>query len=111
MTDEDAAPPRVLFWFHVAGEKYTHLDLTGNEVLGIEKRLGIEWSDLRPVAVVAHKMAMLEAFLARSDPEGAAARVGAMTMGELDDAVEFEDGRSDDLPEFVDGLPKAVGAT
>lgn len=103
------------FWFHPEGPdgpKFNHLDLTGFEVLALEQRLGIEWGDLRPVANVGHRMAILETFLARSDQEKAAARIGAMTMAELEEAVTVEWDAQDDLPTtYEDGLPKAEDAT
>lgn len=99
------------FWFHVGDAKFTHLDLTGTEALALEKRTGVDWGELRP-SVLQQRMAVLETFLARTDPEGAAAQIGAMTIGQLEDAVtmEWEDSE-DDLPDhYADGLPKAAGA-
>ena len=106
---EDAPPaPKFMFWFTLPdGSKFTHLDMTAAEALAIEKRLGVSYWQLRPVHVVEHAVAALETFLARTDPENAAARVAAMTMRELDTAVIYEEGRDDDLPDgYTDGLPK-----
>lgn len=99
--------------FEIADQKFTQLDLTGAEVEAIEKRFGIDWVEIRPIGNMAHRLAMLTALVARSDPEGAAAKVGAMTVGELEAAVTYHPGQ-DDLPDdYVDGLPdpKAAGDT
>lgn len=100
--------------FSVGDRKFTHLDLTGAEVEAIEKRFGIDWVEIRPIGVMAHRLAMLGALLARElGAEAAAAKVGAMTVGELEEAVTFVPGQ-DDLPDdYVDGLPdpKAAGDT
>ncbi|MEJ7763886.1 MAG: hypothetical protein WKF86_00155 [Acidimicrobiales bacterium] len=109
-------PPQVarqlrFFWFHTPdGEKHTHLDLTGAEALKVEKMSGESWERVRP-SVLAYRMAVLEVFLARTDPEHAAERIGAMTVGALDEAVAVEWDADDDLPDqFEDGSPKAVAA-
>lgn len=108
-----AIPTFVCFWFVTPdGGRFSDLDLTGKEALALEKRIGCPWNEMRPLQVLEHRMVALELFIARTDPEHARQRVGAMTMRELQDAVEAEFGsRQDDLPEgFEDGIPKAVPA-
>lgn len=111
------APPNVrtfvCFWFLTPeGGRFSDLDLTGKEALALEKRIGCPWDAMRPLQVLEHRMAALELFIARTDPEKAAERVEAMSMRELQDAVEAEFGsRQDDLPEeYQDGIPKAETA-
>lgn len=111
-----ATPPTtrklVCFWFcPPGGGRFSDLDMTGTEALALEAKIGCAWNEMRPLGVLEHRMAVLELFLARSDPEHAHDRVGAMTVAELTAAVEAEWGRADDLPDqFEDGLPKAVTA-
>ena len=101
------------FWFHLPnGQKFTHLDLTGREALALEERFpGVSWGELRP-SILAQRMAVLETFLARTDPDGAVKTVEEMTIQQLEDAVTMEFlPAEDDLPDsYVDGLPKATGA-
>lgn len=91
--------------FTVDDQKFTHLDMTAAEVAKVEQKLGIDWVEFRPIANMGHRLALFEALLARSDPEHAAERAGAMTLAEIEAAVEFVPGQ-DDLPDaFEDGLP------
>lgn len=93
------------FWFHIGGQKFTHLDLTGKEALALERRTGVPWGELRP-SVLEQRMAVLEAFLARTEPDGAADVVGGMSLQDLEAAVTME---FDDMPDsYEDGSPKAT---
>lgn len=111
MADEETEPRFRYFEFHVDGETFTHLDLTGAEVRRLEHRFGVDFGDLRPMGNITHRLAILEAFLARTKGDDAGAQVEAMSLRDLDKAVKAVWGKEDDLPDsYVDGLPKAEDA-
>lgn len=78
-------------------------DMTLAECERVEKATGTDWSHLNPLESAGHAKAIITTLIARTDPAGADARAGAMTLKQLLSAYQLVD---DDLPsELIDGVP------
>ena len=99
------------FRFRVDGEEWTSDDLTLGEQCDIERKLGLKWSYLDPVAEVIPRQAVIAAWYSRTlSADEAEKKANALTVRQVH--VEVVE---DDRPaEFDDGLPvvdpKADGA-
>jgi len=98
------------FRFRVDGEEWTSDDLTLGEQCDIERKLGLKWSYLDPVAEVIPRQAVIAAWYARTMPaDEAEKRTDALTARQV--RVELVE---DDRPtEYEDGIPvvgKAAGS-
>lgn len=87
------------------GSTYEVDHLTVDEAIAIEEQTGSTWQTINPMRSAKHAKAILAAFMARDmGPEAATAKVGAMTVEEILDAIVWVD--QDSLPtEFADGMP------
>ncbi len=93
------------FVFTVEGEKVSSDDLTLDEVIAVEKATGSGWFELNPYNSAAHCRAILVQINSRRRPKDDAEKlVGAMTIREAQDSVDFV--ARDDRPEiYQDGIP------
>ena len=89
-------------------QKWRTDDLTLDEAIAIEKVTGRSWMQINPFASAEDCKAIIVAFLGREmDEQAAAAKVGALSLGEVLDSINVV---KDDLPsEYADGLPKEEG--
>jgi hypothetical protein len=80
-------------------------DMTGREVVDLERALGVGYLDIRPGSNVAHRMAMLAVFLRREHDEAETEKIlDGLSLRDLDRMIEVVE---DDLPTlFEDGIPK-----
>lgn len=95
--------------FHWEDESWLLADMTGNEVIELEKHLGISFLDLRPGGSARHTMAVLATFLTRTRTEPEVAKIlNSIKIGDILKLWSVED---DDYPtEFSDGVPKSEPA-
>lgn len=89
----------------VQGQTFTTDDLTLDEAVAIEAATGETWRAINPLRSAAHCREIMTCFLARTKGrDDAASFVGALSMNEALDGVEFE--ADPDLPsEYSDGMP------
>lgn len=94
--------------FRHGGRTYPMGDMRVAELEEVERVLGVNYVDIRPLASMRHKVAIMTVLLRRDhDEEAAAAIIGALTNAEAEAAWSVE---PDDLPEAYEaGIPLAGG--
>lgn len=90
--------------FKWEGEEFDTGSLRVREVEALEAQLGVRYIELRPLASMTHKLAIMSTFLLRSKSEAEVAKI--IEAIDVDAVEEMFTIGEDDLPSYYeDGMP------